>query len=138
MEKVVRNNSVDRRRPTMTKEIPRVCDSRRGLASCTWGGGVVGALVILLGIAGPELSAIPAWAQSPDSRELGRPTQGQITNVGATFIEVENRSYRLHHKLSITTEGGQPFALKDLQVGHGVQVWMSEGAVLKIIVRNPM
>ena len=98
---------------------------------------LTGTLVVLLGGVGLELSTVQAGAQSTDKVELGLPTEGQITGIGPTYIEVEKRVDRLHQKLSITAEGGQPFALKDLQIGHGVQVWMNEGAVHKVIVRNP-
>lgn len=96
-----------------------------------------GGLIVLLNLVAPAWSASQAWAQATDKMELGFPTEGQITNVGPNSIEVESRLYRLHQKLSITREGGQPLAVQDLQVGHGVQFWLNEGAVAKIIVRNP-
>jgi hypothetical protein len=99
--------------------------------------GLTGGLVALLSVAGPVWSGSQAWAQALDKVELGFPTEGQITSVGPTSIEVENRLYRLHQKLSITREGGQPLAVQDLQIGHGVQFWLKEGTVAKIIVRNP-
>ncbi|MBS0167855.1 MAG: hypothetical protein JSR29_17345 [Nitrospira sp.] len=104
----------------------------------SWGSwGLAGGLVVLLGVAGPVLSGSQVWAQVMDKVELGFPTEGQITSVGPTSIEVENRLYRLHQKLNITSEGGQPLGVQDLQIGHGVQFWLKEGAVAKIIVRNP-
>lgn len=96
-----------------------------------------GGLIVLLSLVPPVWSGSQARAQTMDKMELGFPTEGQITSVGPNSIEVESRLYRLHQKLSITREGGQPLAVQDLQVGHGVQFWLKEGAVAKIIVRNP-
>lgn len=121
----------------MTTVIPMASDKYQARTH-VWGArGLAGALVTLLGVVGPVWSGSQAWAQAMDKVELGFPTEGQITSVGPTSLEVENRLYRLHQKLSITSEGGQPLAVQNLQIGHGVQFWLKEGAVAKIIVRNP-
>jgi len=121
----------------MVIEIPMKHDKNQNRSHLWRSRGLAGALVGLLSVAGPVWSSGQAWAQALDKVELGFPTEGQITSVGPTSIEVENRLYRLHQKLNITREGGQPIAVQDLQIGHGVQFWLKEGAVAKIIVRNP-
>ncbi len=121
----------------MVIEIPMKHDKNQNRSHLWRSRGLAGALVGILSVAGPVWSSGQAWAQALDKVELGFPTEGQITSVGPTSIEVENRLYRLHQKLNITMAGGQPIAVQDLQIGHGVQFWLKEGAVAKIIVRNP-
>ncbi|MDH4153024.1 MAG: hypothetical protein OEV01_04495 [Nitrospira sp.] len=121
----------------MTMAIPMKRDKDQARTHSWRSRGLAGGLAALLSVAGPVWFGSQGWAQTMDKVELGFPTEGQITSVGPTSIEVENRLYRLHQKLSITREGGQPLSIQDLQIGHGVQCWLKEGAVAKIIVRNP-
>lgn len=78
-----------------------------------------------------------AWAEQTDPTQVYNANSGQITAVGSTDLEVEHRSYPLHLKLEIRTEGGQPLQLRQLQVGMGVRLELKEGAVFKIMVLNP-
>jgi hypothetical protein len=78
-----------------------------------------------------------SWAEQLDPATVDNANAGQVTAVGATELEVEHRSYPLHPKLEVRTEGGQPMELKQLQVGMGVRLQLKEGGVFKILVLNP-
>ena len=77
------------------------------------------------------------WAQSEEKMQLGPPLEGQITYAGLSYIEVEKKSYSLHPKVSITAENGQPLEMNQLQPGLGVQFWLKEGAMYRIIAILP-
>jgi hypothetical protein len=103
------------------------------LTSCL----LAGVLLAFFGVTGSGAFGSQVWAQSEEKVQLGPPLEGQITYMGLTHIEVEKKSYNLHPKVSITTENGQPFELKQLQPGQGVQFWLKEGAMYQIIAILP-
>ena len=106
----------------------------RRLTSCL----LAGALLAFLGVTASGGLGNQVLAQSSEETvQLGPPLEGQITYMGLTYIEVEKKSYNLHPKVSITTENGQPFELKQLQPGQGVQFWLKEGAMYRIIAILP-
>ena len=78
-----------------------------------------------------------AWAEQTDSAQVNSANSGQITEVGTTDLEVEHRSYTLHPKLEIRTEGGQLMEWKQLQAGMGVRLQLKEGAISKVMVLDP-
>lgn len=98
---------------------------------------LAGALLICLGVMSSGELGNHVWAQSEEKMQLGLPLEGQITYMGLTYIEVERKSYRLHPKVSITAEGGQPLELEHLQPGQGIQFWLKEGAMYQIIAILP-
>jgi hypothetical protein len=83
-----------------------------------------------------ELS-MSAWADQTSTAQFDSSNSGQITAVGSTSLEVEQRIYRLDPKLEIRNETGQPMDLPQLKVGMGVRLQLKEGAVFKIMVLNP-
>ena len=83
-----------------------------------------------------ELS-MTAWANQASTAQADSSHSGQITAVGFTSLEVEQRIYRLDPKLDIRNENGQPMDLPQLQVGMGVRLQLKEEAVFKIMVLNP-
>jgi hypothetical protein len=77
------------------------------------------------------------WADQTSASQFDSSNSGQITALGSTSLEVEQRIYRLDPKLEIRNENGQPMNLPQLQVGMGVRLQLKEGAVFKIMVLNP-
>jgi hypothetical protein len=98
---------------------------------------LAGVLLTGLGFSGAFLVPTGAWADQVTTVQSYNTGEGQITAVGLTFLEVENRSYRLDPKLEIRTEEGQPVELKQLQPGMGVQFRLKDGAMSKITVVTP-
>jgi hypothetical protein len=95
-------------------------------------------LVLFLGIGGFNLiSTSSVWADQTGTAQIDSSNAGQITAVGSSYLEVEQRNYRLDPKLEIRTEGGQPMELTQLQAGMGVRLQLKEGVVSRIMVLNP-
>lgn len=106
--------------------------------SCLGRGFLTVVLAALLGgIGGVHLVSTSVWADQPGTAQVDNSSAGQITDVGAAFLEVERRSYRLDPKLEIRTESGQPMELTQLQVGMGVRLQLKDGALFKVMVMNP-
>ena len=100
-------------------------------------GVLVGIFLAGIGMPVSGEQGVHAWAQSEQTMQLGPPLEGQITHVSLTSIEVEKKSYQLHPKATITLEGGQPLDMNQLQPGQGVQFWLKEGAMYRIIAILP-
>ncbi len=98
---------------------------------------LAGALLAFLGVTASGEIVNHVWAQSEEKMQLGPPLEGQITYAGLSYIEVEKKSYSLHPKVSITAENGQPLEMNQLQPGLGVQFWLKEGAMYRIIAILP-
>jgi len=94
-------------------------------------------LAAFLGMGSFNEISTNAWAEQISTAQVDSSNAGQITAVGSTSLEVEQRVYRIDPKLEIRTENGQHMELTQLQVGMGVRLQLKEGAVFKIMVLNP-
>ena len=110
---------------------------QHGRHTCSGSGFLALNLVILLGIGGFSLISTNVWGDQTSTAQVNSSNAGQITAVGSSYLEVEQRNYRLDPKLEIRTEGGQPLELTQLQAGMGVRLQLKEGVVSKIMVLNP-
>ena len=77
------------------------------------------------------------WADTPSVPQLGKLSEGEITAVGSTTLDVAGRFYGLHPKLTIVSDEGQPMELKQLRPGLIVQYHVKEGTLDRIIVLMP-
>lgn len=78
-----------------------------------------------------------AWADEPSMSQLGNLSEGEITAVGATTLDVAGRFYGLHPKLIIVSDEGKPMELKQLRPGLIVQYHVKEGLLDRIVVIIP-
>ena len=78
-----------------------------------------------------------AWADEPSVPQLGVLTEGEITAVGSSTLDVAGRLYGLHPKLTIVSDEGQPMEFKQLRPGLVIQYHVKEGALDRIIVLLP-
>lgn len=110
---------------------------QHGCYTCVGSGFLALNLVIFLSIVGFSVISTNVWGDQTSTAQVDSSNAGQITAVGSTYLEVEQRSYRLDPKLEIRAESEQPLEMTHLQVGMGVRLQLKEGVVSKIVVLNP-